>query len=168
MNAPQPNYTEIGAVVFTAGFQIQGTLHVLGILQTFVNDDQKPTLIVYGAEALGLEPTNPAARLTQQELIVNKRSIQIIGFPTPPPQGSLTLLARGEPLVMYTDNFAVAAKYHMGPDSRVADFAEASLQQFIVASEAKIYPLFPTRPGFFSASSVVLIHKNAIRMYHSG
>jgi hypothetical protein len=166
MNASQPNYTEIGVVLFTSGFQIQGTLHVLGVLQTFVNDDQKPSLVVYGADAMGFDVTNPAARLTQAEMIVSKKSMQLIAFPAPPPSGSITLLARGEALVMYTDKFAIAAKFHMGPDARLADFADVSLQQFIIASEAKIYPLFQSRPGFFSASPIVLIQKNAIRMYH--
>ena len=83
-----------------------------------------------------------------------------------PQQGQITLLARAEPLMMYTDRFAMAAKFHMGPDSRIADFAGASLQQFLIASDVKLYPLFQSRGGLVQAAPLALIHKTAVRMYH--
>ncbi len=166
MSNMSPAFTEIGVVVLTSGFQIRGNLHVLGVMQTFLNDDQKPTLSIFGADALGIDPGNPAAHLTQPEIVVNKRAAQIIALTAAPPPGAITLLAKIENLVLYTDVFAIAGKFHMGPDAHLADFAESSLQQFIVASEVKIYPLFQPRPGFHSAAPIVLIHKSAIRMYH--
>ena len=54
------------------------------------------------------------------------------------------------------------------PDAHLADFTEASLQQFLLASDVKIYPLFQARPGLVQAAPIALIHKSQIRVYHKG
>jgi hypothetical protein len=161
-----PTYAEAAATVLTSTFQVRGKLHILGVMQTFVNDEQKPTLSVYNADVLGFDLTNPAARMTQPEVVINKRYASIIALESVPPQGQLSILTRIEQLMMYTDRFALAAKFHMGPDARLNDFTEASLQQFILASEVKIYPLFQARPGLVQAAPIALIHKSQIRLYH--
>ncbi len=161
-----PNFTELGTTVLTSTFQVRGKLHVLGVLQTFINDEQKPMLVVYSADVLGFDPTNPAARMSQAEMIVNKRHATIVALETMPAQGQLSLLTHTEPLMLYTDRFALSGKFHMGTDARVYDFTEVSLQQYIAASDVKIYPLFQSRPGLVQAAPVVLIQKSQIRMYH--
>ena len=166
MTSGQPEYAEIGVNILTSIFQARGKLHVLGTMQNFLNDEQKPTLSVIGAEVIGIDHTNPAARMSQPELIINKRAIQAIALDTAPPPGSLVMLSKVEHLVLYTDQFAIAGRLHMGPDAHLADFAEASLQQFIVASDVKIYPLFQARQGIVQAAPVVVIHKSQIRLYH--
>ena len=163
-----PTYVEVGATVLTSTFQVRGKLHVLGVLQTFMNDEQKPTLSVYNADVIGLNASNPAAHMTQPEVIITKRYASIVALEAMPPQGQLSILSRSEQLMMYTDSFVMSAKFHMGPDAHLADFTEASLQQFLLASDVKIYPLFQARPGLVQAAPIALIHKSQIRVYHKG
>jgi hypothetical protein len=161
-----PNFADVGATVLTSTFQVRGKLHVLGVMQTFLNDEQKPTLSVYNADVIGLNVNNPAAHMTQPEVILNKRYAAIVALEAMPPQGQLSILARAEQLMMYTDSFALSARFHMGPDARLSDFTEASLQQYLLASDIKIYPLFQARPGMVQAAPIALIHKSQIRLYH--
>jgi hypothetical protein len=162
----EPTFVEYPITLLTSTFQVRGKLHVLGVMQTFLNDDQKPTISLFNADVIGFNISNPAARMTQPEVIISKESATIIALDAVPPQGQITMLSRVELLMMYTERFAIAAKFHMGPDTRLGDFAVASLQQFIIASEAKFYPLFQSRTGLVQAAPIALIHKTAIRMYH--
>ncbi len=162
----QPSYTEFAASVITNTFQARGKLQSMGTLQTFLNDDQKTTLTVYNAELIGLEPTNPATRITPAELVVRKAACSLIAFDVRPPADQLMPLSHVESLVIYTDRFAIQGKFHMGPDARINDFADAGLQQFIVASDARIYPLFQTRGGLIQSAPIICIQRASISIYH--
>jgi hypothetical protein len=163
MGIAGPNFIEVGVTIFTSAFQMRGTLQVLGTLQTFINDEQKPTFTLYNAEALGT--TNPV-KMSQQELVVSKRSVQCLLFDTMPPQGSIALLPRQEPLVVYVEGFAISARFYMGQDARIADFSDASMQQFLAAGDLKLYPIGQVRPGLVSSAPLGVIHKSAFKFYH--
>ena len=64
----QPEQVKIPVSVLTSEFQVRGELRILGMLQTWFNDEQKPTLIVNDAEVLGVQADNPAARMKQAEI----------------------------------------------------------------------------------------------------
>ncbi len=159
-----PAQVEVSVSVLTAIFQIRGKLRILGDLATFLNNEQLTTLSVYGANVLGVSISNPAAQMTQAEMIMNKRSAHLIAVEGTPP--SVTLLPRIESLVMYTSQFALMGKFHLGADARVTDFAEISLSQYIPVTEVRIFPLFQARPGVINAASLAFIHKTAILTYH--
>src|SRR5258706_15244346 len=114
-NRGEPEQLEIRVVVLTSAFQIRGALKMMGVLQTFMNDDQKGTLTIHEAEVTGIEAGNPV-RMSQPQVIVNKRAAQVILFDEGLPQGTLTLLPRAEGLVMYVESFAAAGKFFMGQD----------------------------------------------------
>ena len=166
MSMAEPKHVETGVSILTSVFQVRGKLHVLGTMQNFLNDEQKPTLTVYKAEATGISSGNPAAHMSQPEMVINKRSMQMIAFEVAPSKDTLVMLPNIQPLMLYTDQFAIAGKFHLGPDAHLTDFAEASLQDFIVASEVKIYPMFPARTGLIQSAPVIVIHKAQIRLYH--
>src|SRR5258708_10134678 len=99
---------QLNVAIFTGTFQVRGTIHVLGMLFTFVNDDQKSTFVVYNAEVVGVDATNPV-RMNQPEMIVNKRDSGLVLFETTPPQSSISLPPRAAPLVAYPERFAASA-----------------------------------------------------------
>jgi hypothetical protein len=165
-NVGQPNFVEMGVTVFTSAFQMRGTLQVLGVMQTFLNDDQKPTFTLHGAEVLGVSAANPV-KMNQREVIVTKRSIQCLLFDTMPPQGAMALLPRQEPLVVYVEGLAISARFYMGQDARLADFADSSMQQFLTAADLKLYPITQMRQGLVNAAPLGVIHKTAFRFYHT-
>lgn len=162
-----PSVTEFPVTLFTANFQARGALHSPGVLQTFLNDEQRPTLTFYNADVIGFEATNPAARVSVPELIARKVACQVIAFDRRPPSDQYTLLPHVEPAAMYTDQFLIEGNFHMGADARLADFADTALQQFIIASDARIYPLFQPRASLVGGAPVIAVHKATIRFYHA-
>jgi len=162
-----PSIAEFVVTLFTSNFQARGVIRVPGVLQTFLNDEQRPTLVIFSAEMVGFEPTNPAARINVPELIVRKPGCTILAFDRRPSPDQIVLQPRAEATAIYTDQFMVEAVFYMGADTRLLDFADTSLQQFIVATDAKIYPLFQPRAPLVSSAPLVVVQKSAIRFYHA-
>lgn len=160
------SYTEFRVTVLTDLFQSRGTLRSVGLLTTFINDEQKPTIALNNAEVTGFDPTNPATRITPEELVIRKRVCQVVAFDKVPEAGQVVLLARTETLSMYTDRFAIQGKFHMGTDDRLTDFTESALQSFIVVSDARIFPLFQPRSQVIATAPLLMIHRTNVRMYH--
>ena len=161
----QPDFTELTVAVFTSGFQIRGALHIYGALQTYLNDEQKPTVSVFGADVVGLDAANQV-HMTQPEALVYKPGAEIMLFESMPPQGTLTLPPHSEALVMYLDRFAVSGKFYMGQDVRIGDFIDTGKQQYLPLTDVKMYPLFAARPGLVNTAQLALLHRTAIRLYH--
>jgi hypothetical protein len=161
----QPEFVEIGVTIFTSAFQMRGKLHVLGVMQTFINDEQKPTFTLHNAEVLGTSATNPV-KMSQHEVIISKRSIQCLLFDVMPPQGSMAMLPRQETIVAYVEGFAISARFFMGQDARLADFSDASMQQFLTAGDLKLYPMGQMRQGLVNSAPLGVVHKSAFKFYH--
>jgi len=161
----QPTHTEFGITILTAEFQIHGNLHVLGTVGMFLNDSAKPNLIVYDADVMAVDAANPA-KVSRPELIVSKRMAQIVAFDQVPGQGEVQLLPKTENMLAYLDRCVVQGTFLMGEDARFADFAEAALQQFILVTNFKIYPLFQAKAGILPHAEMGMVQKTTIRMYH--
>ena len=160
-----PNYTEFGVTLLTPEFQIRGKLHVLGTVGMFLNDAAKPNLIIYDADVMAVDAANPA-KVSRPEIVISKRIAQIIAFDQVAGQGEVQLLPKTENMLAYLDRCVVQGTFLMGEDARFADFAEASLQQFILITNFKIYPLFQAKPGIIPQAQMGMIQKTSIRMYH--
>ncbi len=164
--APAVNHTEFNVTILNDSFQTRALMRAIGLLTTYMNDDSKPTFTVYNAEAVGFAPSNPATRIVQDEFIFRKPMVQMIAFESVPGDGHVVLLPREEALVVYTSHYAVQGKFHLGPDDRLSDFIEVMLAQFVIITDAHIYPLFQPRTPMIAAAPLVLLQRSHIRMYH--
>ncbi|PJF30480.1 MAG: hypothetical protein CUN51_07455 [Candidatus Thermofonsia Clade 1 bacterium] len=160
-----PEQVNVNVAILTSAFQIRGTLPILGTFLTFLNDDQKPTLTITNAVVLGVHTTNPAAQMVQPEILVLKRAIQVLALESAPPSG-IVLSSRSEPLMLYTEQYAIMGRWHMSPDMRIQDFVDASTAQFLPVSNARIYALFQARQGIIPASQLAFVHRSAAQSYH--
>jgi hypothetical protein len=164
--SPEVSHTEFNVTILNDAFQTRAKLRSLGLLTTYLNDDSKPTFPVYHAEAVGLDPANPATRIVQEEFIFRKPTIHAVAFESVPGDGHVVLLQREEALVVYTSHYAIQGKFHLGPDDRLNDFIEVMLSQFVIVTDAHVYPLFQPRTPLIAAAPLVLIQRSHIRMYH--
>jgi hypothetical protein len=114
---------------------------------------------------LGLE-ANSRIRVNKDEVVISKRAALVIAFDELPPQGTLAMLPRTENLAVYLEHMALSANFYMGQDARINDFADTSLQQFLIAGDIKLYPMFQARAGLVQSAPMGVVHKTAIRMYH--
>lgn len=167
MVAPGPNVLSVPVSVLTTTFQVRGTLNIVGLVMTFINDEQKASFNIMQCGVTGLQNTNPAAQMSHDEMIMLKRQVHVLAFEDTPPAG-IQLSARSEYLMLYTDAFALLGRWHMLPDARVNDFVDTSLSPFLPVSDLKVYPLFTGRPGLIQASPLGFVHKSQVRMYHAG
>lgn len=163
----RPDEVELPVVVLTSMFQVRGRMWIRGVIQTYLGNDQKHTLSIYNAEVLGLENGNPAARMSQPEVVINKPSASVILLEVRPPEWAMPLMPRSESLVAYTNSFAVMGLYHLPADGRVQDFAALYPTDFVLALEVKIFPLFQARAGLVQTAPVALVHKRAINLFHA-
>jgi len=163
----RPDEVELPVIVLTTALQVRGRMWIRGVMQTYLSSDQKHTLSIYNADVLGMEASNPAARMSQPEVVVAKHSASIILVEIRPPDWALMTMPRMESLVAYTESFALMGMYHMPPDVRIQDFAAVSASEFIVATDIKVFPLFQARAGIVQTAPVALIHRNAINLFHA-
>lgn len=163
----RPDEVELPVIVLTSMFQVRGRMWIRGAIQTYLGNEQKHTLSIYNADVLGMESSNPAARMNQPEIVVLKKAASVILVEVRPPDWALMLMPRTESLVAYTDQFALMGMYHMPIDVRIQDFAALSAMEFIAVTDVKVFPLFQARPGIVQTAPIALVHKTAIRLFHT-
>ena len=157
---------EIPAVVLTAGFQAHCTMEVLGILQTFLNDEQKAVFALKDVTLYGLEAGNPARSMTLDELYVRKDVCHLIAFEQSFPQEETGLMPRIEQLAVYTSHFAIQGGFHMGSDSPLADFMESSKSQYVGVTDLQVFPLFQAQTAVIQQSPLAFVYRDAGVLHH--
>ena len=160
------NVREIAATVLMPGFMAEGTLQVRGMLQTYINDEQRPVMSLYDVSLYGLEQGNPARSVHVPELFVRKSVCQVIAFQETFSQEDVGLKPRLERLAAYTSHYVVQGNFHMGADALVGDFIEASKSWFLNVTDAAFFTLFPAQAGILSGAPLVFLHREAVRMHH--
>ena len=88
--------------VLLHGFQARGQLLIVGVLQTFLSDEQKETLSLHNVTLHGLEQGNPARSMQLNGLFMHKTACQVIAFDTALPSGTTGLFPRTEQVAVYT------------------------------------------------------------------
>lgn len=152
--------------VLTAGFQINCTLHAIGTIQTFLNDEQKDSLTLFDATMYGLRSDNPAASVAVPELHIRKPMIAAILFDAMLPQEEVGLLSRKVPVAAYTADFVVQGNYHLGPEDRVGDFIDVAKSAFTGATDVSVFPLFEARAAVIQQAPLAFLHRSQIRLHH--
>lgn len=157
---------EIPAVVLTAGFQAHCTLEVLGILQTFLNDEQKAVFALKDVTLYGLEAGNPARSMALGELYVRKDQCHVIAFEELFSHEDTGLMPRIEQLAVYTSHYAIQGGFHMGSDSLLGDFMASSKSQYVGVTNVQVFPLFQAQTAIIQQSPLAFVHRDAGQMHH--
>ncbi len=156
----------ISATVLSAEFQVTCTLNVIGLLQTFLNDEQRAVFTLNEAAAYGLERGNPAASMHIPELYIGKRSVHAIAFEQTFSSEEMGLKPRSERVAVYTSHFVIQGEFHMGTDALFSDFIDSSKAFFVGATNASIFPLFAPQTAVIQQAPLLYVHKDQARMHH--
>lgn len=154
------------ATVLVPEFQIHCTLHSVGMMQTFLNDDLKPTLTLHEASMLGLRRGNPATSMSLPELYVRKDQCHALAFEQLFSQEETGLMPRVEPLVLYTSDYVLQGKVHLGTEDRLHDFIATGKSYFIGMTDVAIFPLFELQTAMIQQAPLVYVYRDAVRMHH--
>ncbi|MBN1563381.1 MAG: hypothetical protein JXA10_06060 [Anaerolineae bacterium] len=154
------------ATLLIPGYQLVGDLEVLGMVQTFLNDETKGTFTIKNVTVYGLEPHNPAASMQIRELYVRKDQTLALAFDAEIPRDETGLMPRTEHIAAYTSHYVVQGHYHMGADALVGDFISSTRSQFVGATNVVFFPLFHARAAVIQSASLVYVYAKAVRMHH--
>jgi hypothetical protein len=160
------NLREIPITILLPGFQVRGTLMGYGLMQTFINDEQKGVFTVRNASVNGLEAGNPASSMSLPEMYIRKEQCHALIFEQGLSHEESGLLSRTEAMAVYTSHYAIQAKFHMGPEALLSDFIEVSKSIFLGATDAYFYPLFRTQTSIIKQAPLMFVHQDTVRMHH--
>ena len=152
--------------VLTDGFQIQCTLHAIGTVQLYLNDEQKGTLTLHDVTAYGLERGNPATSVAVSELHIRKDAVHAILFEEKLSQNEAGLLPRKTPLAAYTSQYVLQGNFHLGPEDRIADFLQVAKSAFVGATDMSIFPLFDAKTALVQQAPMIFLHRNTVKFHH--
>ncbi len=156
----------IPTTVLTAEFQAACTLNVIGLLQTFLNDEQRAVFPLADAAVYGLERGNPAASMRLPELYMRKLSIHALAFEQTFSSEAMGLMPRAERVAVYTSHFVIQGDFYMGTDALLSDFIDSSKAFFVGATNVSIFPLFAPQTAVIQQAQLLYVHKNQVRMHH--
>lgn len=159
--------TPVPATVLTSGFQAHCTLNIMGMLQTFINDEQKGVFTLRQATLYGLETGNPAASINVPDLFVAKHRCHLIAFDQMMSHEHTGLMPRQERLAVYTTHYVIQGNFHLGSDALVSDFIDSSRAQFIGATDVHIFPLFRAQAQVIQFAPLVYVHRDQVQMHHA-
>lgn len=148
------------------GFQAQGELQVIGLLQIFLNDEQRDGFTLLNAMVHGLQADNPATSLQLDEVYLRKDTCQLVAFEDEFSKDESGLLMRSERLVVYTPHYAVQGHFHMGATAELSEFMAGSTRLFVAATDVTIFPLFRAPTALIRRAPLVFMHRDAAQMHH--
>ncbi len=154
------------ATVLIPGYQIRGNLQVLGMIQTFMNDESKGVFTIKDAQVFGLEPHNPAASMQIEEMHIRRDQVLALAFDQELSHEETGLLPRTEQIAAYTSHYVIQGGFHLGTDDLVSDFVTSSRAPFLGATSSTVFPLFQPRAAIIQQAPLIYIHAKTIRMYH--
>lgn len=152
--------------MLTSGFQVEGTLHIMGLTQTFLNDETKGVFALTDATMYGLVAGNPATSVHVEELYVRKRECHAVIFSELLSRDESGLLPRTEPLAAYTSHYAIQGDFHMGADALVSDFFEISRALLLGATDVSIFPLFAPQAALIQHAPLAYVSRALILTHH--
>ncbi len=161
------NTQDLEATLLTAGFQATGVLNVIGVLQTFINDERKNVFALREAQLYGVVQGNPAASMRVPELYLRKDECHVVVFGERFPGEQTGLMPRAERLAVYTSHYVIQGDFYMGTDALLSDFIHSSKSPFVAATNVAIFPLFPAQVAVVQQAPLAYVHQASVCMHHA-
>ncbi len=158
---------ELPVTVLMPGFQAQCMLQVLGMIQTFLNDEQRSVLPLKNVTLHGLEVGNPAASMQLEDLYVPKEHCQVIAFETLLSQEQTGLMPRKERMAVYTSHYVIQGNFHLGADNVVGDLVDAFRTFYLGATDVEFFPLFRAQAAITQRAPLAYVYRKGVRMFHA-
>lgn len=160
----QLNERPFPVYIVTEEFLLQGDLRFKGVAQVTLNNAEIETMMLHQVHAQALYSQNVAAQMKADELVLIRKTCQLVAFPKMLAQDDYQLRAGRRPAIVYTARFAVRGDLPLGPDDRFADVYEDLKEFFLPVLDAKVHPLVPIRPALPRQFPLALVHRDQITM----
>jgi hypothetical protein len=153
--------------IYTPAYVLIGQSESSNAFLGWLNNPNKQTLDLFEVEGLSLDPNATLVNFSQPAVTLPKGQIESIDLVSPEAQASVQLTSRAELAVLYTDRFIIQANMHPSGDMPVSNIFNVVGGDFVPVSNARLYPLVPTRKLPTDHTQVLVINKHSINFYHT-
>jgi hypothetical protein len=153
--------------VLTPGFQARCTLQVLGMVQTFLNDDQRSVFPLKDVTLHGLEVGNPAVSVQLEDLYVSKEQCHTIAFESMLDQDQSGLMPHTERIAVYTSHYVIQGDFHLGVDNVVGDLVDSFRTLYLGATDVEFFPLFRSQAAMIQTAPLAYVYRKSVHMFHA-
>lgn len=152
--------------VYTSAYMLIGQSESTNAFLGWLNNPNKQTLDLLEAQGLSLEPDAVLANLSQPLVVLPKAQILAIDLVSPEAQSSVQMSPRAELSVLYTRRFVIQANMHLSGDMPVSNLFNVMGGDFFPVSDARLYPVLPTRKLPTDTARVLIVNKSFVDFYH--
>jgi hypothetical protein len=153
--------------VYTPAYMLIGQSESTNAFLGWLNNPNKQTLDLLEVQGLSLDPNATLANLSQPEVTLPKGRIMAIDLVSPEAQASVQMPTRSELSVLYTERFVIQANLHPTGDMSVSNLLNVVGGDFLPTSDARLYPVIPTRKLPTDRASVLIVNKSFVNFYHT-
>jgi hypothetical protein len=152
--------------ILTPSFQFSGELEVVGNLVDFLNDAVRDALILHQAQITPLVRGGAMKDMARPQVSLRKQEVVFLYLTEPEVRAEVRLMARKEPLIIYTSLAVLRGELHLPAEVRANDFLAATSGIFIPVTSARLFMLTDLSP-FPDACDFLLLGRRCIRFYHA-
>lgn len=120
----------------------RGSFTPLGPIQTFLNDHQRPYVILREAEIVPLAPDRKVRGVRRDSMTANKLAFAFLSLLDPAEVQRIQLLPSKRPVIFYLEDFAVQGQLHVNVDAKDEDLIDETRLYYPV-SEVRLFPIHP-------------------------
>jgi len=153
--------------LLTPAFQMSGQLEAVGNLVDFVNDNHRDALILHEAQLAPLSPGGPMRGLARPQLSVRKREVILLYLTEADSRAEMRLLAREEPLIVYTPLAVLRGTFHPHAEASMTDFLASTPGDFLPATAARLFFLKDLPSPFPEQCDLVFVGRRYFQLYHA-
>jgi hypothetical protein len=153
--------------IYTPAYVLIGQSESTNAFLGWLNNPNKQTLDLFEVQGLSLDPNATLVNFSQPMVTFPKGQIEAIDLVSLEAQASIQLPSRTELAVLYTDRFVVQANMHPSGDMPVSNIFNVVGGDFLPVSDARLYPLVPTRKLPTDHAQVLIVNKHSVNFYHA-
>ncbi len=153
--------------VYTQAYVLTGQSESSNAFLGWLNNPNKQTLDLMEAEGLCLDPNANLASITQSLVTLPKRQIVAVDLVSPEAQASVQVSSRAEQAVLYTERFVIQGNIHPAGDMPLRNVFNVVGGDFLPLSDARLYPVIPTRTLASDYAHLLIINKFFVSFYHA-
>ena len=152
--------------IYTPAYVLTGQSESTNAFLGWLNNPNKQTLDLLEVQGLSLDPDATLVNFSQPLVTLPKRQIVAMDMVSPEAQASVQMSPRAELSVLYTERFVIQANLHPTGDMPASNIFNVMGGDFFPASDARLYPLIPTRKLPADYARVLIVNKAFINFYH--
>jgi hypothetical protein len=153
--------------VYTPAYVLIGQCESSNAFLGWLNNPNKQTLDLIEVQGLSLDPSATLANFSQPMVTLPKAQILAIDMVSPEAQASVQMSAQAAPAVLFTQRFVMQANMHPSGDMPISNILNVIGGDFFPVSDARLYPVLPTRKLPTDRATVLVVNKFFVNFYHS-